>query len=456
MPLTNARADARVQKAVGYMKSIPGLTVPQAMKLADFTPNEQKSPSKQMWIRRRIKKEKDVSVATTPTTSITVDHSPGDSGGISSVSMSEIVSPPKMVKSTRWPAAATQARRTEAAEKKRKHSTAFKHATVIYAREKAKGKGGMSAAEVAESVSKQYKVSLSRRSIQQKVKEGNVGTSPLRRGPKGNIPEQDFKNLCVAFESFVRINQLNGDMRVLGPKKVGPLVHKVIYGLNTDMKGKESSNVLLKRVLRATATDLSKSKSSSAEDRRVNWTNKQNLTMWLDNWERDIVELGAAIKDPISGKVTIPEDQLDNYGNFDETCLALNGSENNRGGRPEYIIYDPRLPRPGKATSKSSLTTTMITGSTAAGEAFPPHLQFQTKAQTKETTCLDYDVGEHAPQVLGKFEQEGRTIESYSVKDLDVLLGWHQLKITGWKKEQKLAKWKDVVESSKQPPSYAK
>ena len=30
------------------------------------------------------------------------------------------------------------------------------------------------------------------------------------------------------------------------------------------------------------------------------------------------------------------------------------------------------------------------------------------------------------------------------------------MKVTGWKKEQKLAKWKDVVESLKQPPSYAK
>ena len=124
MPLTNERADARVQKAVRFMKSIPRMTVPQAMK----------SPSKQMWIRRRIKKEKDVSVATTPTTSIHVEHSVGDSGGISSVSMSEIVSPPKKVTRTRWPAAATQARRTEAAEKKQKYSTALKHATVVYAR----------------------------------------------------------------------------------------------------------------------------------------------------------------------------------------------------------------------------------------------------------------------------------------------------------------------------------
>jgi len=90
--------------------------------------------------------------------------------------------------------------------------------------------------------------------------------------------------------------------------------------------------------------------------------------MWLDNWENDLVELGTAVRDPISSKVSIPEEQLKNIGNFDETCLSLDGSNNNRRGRPECVIYDPRFPLVGKATSKSALTTTMISGSTAAGD----------------------------------------------------------------------------------------
>jgi hypothetical protein len=85
-----------------------------------------------------------------------------------------------MVKKTRWPAAATQSRRTEAIANKRLYSTAFKHATVVYATEKAKGKDGMSARSTVELISKQFKVSISAQSIQQKVKEGNIGTSPLR------------------------------------------------------------------------------------------------------------------------------------------------------------------------------------------------------------------------------------------------------------------------------------
>jgi hypothetical protein len=85
-----------------------------------------------------------------------------------------------------------------------------------------------------------------------------------------------------------------------------------------------------------------------------------------------------AVCDPTTGKIHIPEDQLGNIGNFDETCLNLNGSSTNRGGRPEALIYDPRFPVVGKTTCTSSLTSTLITDSTAAGEAFPPHIQYVT------------------------------------------------------------------------------
>ena len=39
------------------------------------------------------------------------------------------------------------------------------------------------------------------------------------------------------------------------------------------------------------------------------------------------------------------------------------------------------------------------------------------------------------------------------VKDLDVLLGWHQVKGTnGWKKEKKLDEWQGIVGLLKPPP----
>ncbi len=70
--------------------------------------------------------------------------------------------------------------------------------------------------------------------MQKKVNDGAVGFSSLRRGPKGFIPEHHFNNLCIAFETFTRINQMNNNMPVLTPKRVRPLVHKVVYGIGDD------------------------------------------------------------------------------------------------------------------------------------------------------------------------------------------------------------------------------
>ncbi len=113
--------------------------------------------------------------------------------------------------------------------------------------------------------------------------------------------------------------------------------------------------------------------------------------LWFENWGKDLVELGFAHHGK-HGEVIIPNDQLHRILNFDETCLSHDGSNGARGGCPEVFIYNPRLPFPGKRTSKCTSTTTMITGSTAAGEALPPHFQFQTSAKSDETQHIRIDV----------------------------------------------------------------
>jgi hypothetical protein len=100
---------------------------------------------------------------------------------------------------------------------------------------------------------------------------------------------------------------------------------------------------------------------------------------------RDLVELGTASLNPLTNKPYMPKEQLLNICNFDKTCLSLDDSNLNRRGRPEMVLYDPRFFLVGKATSKSALMSTMIMGSTAAGEALPPHLQFQTKVKMTDT-----------------------------------------------------------------------
>jgi hypothetical protein len=219
----------------------------------------------------------------------------------------------------------------------------------------------------------------------------------VKPGVKSDIPKCAYNSLCVAFESYVRINQLNRRDDKLTFVK---LAAKINECMNHNYKNK-----LLNRVLSSTAKNLDASKMEYCEDRRVRWTTYSNINSWFDNWERDLVELGFAFygKD---GKVVIPDEQLPNIINFDETCLTADGSEGRRGGRPSMVLHDPRFPMAGKTTNKDSLTATMITGSNAAGEALPPHFQFQTKATTEDKERLKSDVFAFCPRTIGKFGTE--------------------------------------------------
>jgi hypothetical protein len=90
-------------------------------------------------------------------------------------------------------------------------------------------------------------------------------------------------------------------------------------------------------VLKYSSINLSVSKAKQVEDRRIGWTNYKNISMWFDNWERDLVELGTATRNPLTNKVRIPKEQLSNICNFNKTCLSLDGSNLNRGCQPEMV-----------------------------------------------------------------------------------------------------------------------
>ena len=135
---------------------------------------------------------------------------------------------------------------------------------------------------------------------------------------------------------------------------------------------KQSASSLWRRIARDTAVDMVAGKIKLAEERRVKWTTWHNLDLWFGSWEMTLLKLGFFEHDSV-GKHIIPEHQLRNILNFDETSLSLDGSSISRGGRPPMVYEDPRLPRVGMSTSKTSQTTMMITGSNAWGEALPPH-----------------------------------------------------------------------------------
>ncbi len=124
--------------------------------------------------------------------------------------------------------------RKAAFEKKKEYNTAFKCATIVCAREKGKD-DGMSARIVAGLIQNDCEISLCPRTIQKKVKEDEIGCSPLRCGPKGNIPELHYKNLCAAYESFVTINQINGNMQIHSAKSIDLLYLRLFMVITRDV-----------------------------------------------------------------------------------------------------------------------------------------------------------------------------------------------------------------------------
>ena len=408
MPKVNIRTAARVERAVELYKKHPKLSVPQLMKISDFPTEDINDRAVRACIYRRIKKwtiiPREDAYKTPPPTTVVASRLPGTLSSVTA-SAESVTAPPQNVNRVRMTASAAQTMRAAKKMASESHKIAMKHATTVYAREKEKT-DGKSAQYVVDLIQKEFKVNLSARTIQRKVKNGEIGTSPVRHGPKGSIPEFHYKNLLMAFESFVTICQLNGKARETVHKRLATRIRKVLHHDSTVPIGSEDRD-FLKRVLKDTAINLKAGKSKNVEDRRIWWTTYKNLCLWFDNWEHDLIKLGFAHRDPITGQVCIPEDQLRNILNFDETCLSLDGSTTNRGRRPEAVVYNPRFPQLGKATTKSALTTTMITGSNAAGDPIPPHLQYQTKAKSTEQMKLHYDMAEHMPRVRGQFGCDG-------------------------------------------------
>ena len=266
----------------------------------------------------------------------------------------------------------------------------------MYDKESGKEKG-LSLRKVECAIKTKHKVGPSASTIYHYVVElGLIGMSPRKMGPEGRIPVDMYKALCAAFGSFMRINQINA----LGGDNCRSKMTTVIAEA-TNLSVSACAD-LVRRLCRDTAIDMKANKLYFAEERRVRWTTYSNLELWFSSWEKTLLELGFLEPDD-SGKLHIPIGQLRNILNFDETCLSLDGSSINRGGRPAAYYHDPRLPQVGISTSKTSQTTTMITGSNAWGEALPPHFQFMTSAQTDEGERIRNECVRYMRRTIGNF-----------------------------------------------------
>jgi len=86
----------------------------------------------------------------------------------------------------------------------------------------------LSAKKVSDVVFEDTGIHVSERSILRDVKDGRAGESPKNMGRTGSIEPILFANLAGAFESHIRINQLNGKSGENVRKKLAAQVHKVV------------------------------------------------------------------------------------------------------------------------------------------------------------------------------------------------------------------------------------
>ncbi len=160
------QSDSHYQKALEYLVKNPNLTVQEGVKLADFSPQEHEDKSKYMMVNCLLNKARDNNFRTPPAQSIaliTIPTSKPISSITTTTAAESTVSSPPPQKATipHSTATAAQLRRIVAAQKKREYNKAFKRATVVYGRERAKGKSGMSARSVIELIRNETKVELS-------------------------------------------------------------------------------------------------------------------------------------------------------------------------------------------------------------------------------------------------------------------------------------------------------
>ena len=400
MPKKSSAHEKRVDAAVRTLDTTTGLNVPKAMLLAGFSKKDIANKSIRKVIQHRVHAKKATPHRISQALTIDAVDPVADGSVISPLTtstnaLSVATNPKPKRKQIRPTSAAIQQIRIDNLAAKRHKSDAHKAAVRLFHTEKQKPKG-MSIRQVHAVITGKYEVCPSIASISRYVKLGLVDASPMKMGPTGCIDATSYKLLCQAYTSLIPINQMNACAGDNSRKKMIPMLAKT-FNIGTP----EATN-LLDRIVRDTSTDIHATKLNCAEDRRIRWTTYQNLDLWFSSWEVFVVEYGFATINQ-NGQLHFDEEMKMRVLNLDETNMSLDGSNGNRGGRPTATYYDVRFPQLGKATSKSALSTTMISGSTAAGEPLPPHFQFQTAAQSAEGEAIRIECICYMLDVRGTF-----------------------------------------------------
>jgi hypothetical protein len=263
-------------------------------------------------------------------------------------------------------------------------------------------------ADIVEEVNRQFKSNINAQTARRYVLLGLVGASPLKKGPIGDIPRVIYKSLMGAFVTYLKLEQ-SESKKQSSTKQMSLLVNATVNKAGLT----KTRDDLTRKLQRDTADQFERGKANVIEQRRVMWTTAYNLDVWFSTWKDTLIELGFArpkrTDDRVEGELYFFAGQRERIGNVDETDGSIDDTTGQRGGRPPMRFFAPEVGGGGTAVNKSSYSSTIICGSSAAGEPYPPHFQLKTAAQTDDGQKLSVDWFANCKSVVAKHGFEERT-----------------------------------------------
>jgi hypothetical protein len=249
-----------------------------------------------------------------------------------------------------------------------------------------------------------YGTNISHNTAGRYVRDGMIGSSPLKRGPNGDIPKPMYTALRGAYTTYLQLEQA-GCKKQSTIKAMVALVNSTV---NAAGFSKRDDN--LTRKLRAdTAAEFQVGKPNVIERARVEWTTSYNLDIWFSTFKEMCIDYGfARVREDtdgpdVEGELFFFPGQLQRIVNFDETDGSIDDTTGQRGGRPSMVFHSNNISGGATSVNKSAYTATLIFGSNAAGEPLPLHFQLKTLAQQAENQRLSIDWFEKTQSVLVKY-----------------------------------------------------
>lgn len=234
------------------------------------------------------------------------------------------------------------------------------------------------------------------------IKNGRINESPSRPGPVGKFPMDVKKALLGAYGSYLSLQQAHGNNQAT-QKDMARRLESCLLQAGYKVNGRYYARLFDKELAESYTID----KHNVQEKRRAEWTTYQNLNVWFDMWRDFVVDKGfarLATDDEKNGglDVVFHNGQDRRVINIDETDLSLDRTDGKATGRRPAVRNDRTLPTGNEVKNKSSDRATLLTGSNAAGEPIPPHVQFKSSAQAANQR-VDISGWTHMRYVKGRF-----------------------------------------------------